>query len=482
MMISLIFYISIYIITVDARKNVLLVISDDLSTDFQGPNMRFLAERGVNFTNATTVYPVCGPARAAFLTGRYADDTKDYTFVQQVNNFWTIPKWLKDKLGYSTASFGKVFHNGGMVDGVDLYKNHWSESNLHGTAMAYDEGANSECDRGFIMCDIAEKQSADYKVATSAIGYIRKLNQLSKPWFIAVGFHRPHLNLAVADKYLERGKPPLQNQTLLTPVTSLNYFECDDLRVKMTYFPKGPELIVSRQEKRPTTLVFTKNYPEQVGGILRYYKGAVMQMDAQLGRLIKALKDIGEFNNTLIIFTSDHGFNCGRNGMWCKNSLFDGATRIPLIISGPGFKQGSVENSPVSSIDVFPTILSYIGGGVDFSSLKLPGKSLLKLPVNSNYRSFSQYPRCQIQGVLQTDACMFRVNDICNTLPLIKFMGYTVKQTFEKDLFTLVIWKPFHDARLGCGLIAPGTLSKFPLIDRANARTIWDKPWSYYLK
>lgn len=467
--------------------NLLYIISDDLSDEFSGPNMESLKLDSISFTNAYTTIPVCSPSRCSFLTGLNPDSLKIYTFVEKCSNQTSLPKYLGTKMGYLTASFGKVFH-WPYVDGVDIYSTHFTErvKGELGSALAYDEKANSQCPNNLIMCEISETNSADYVVASKAINFIQsKIGSLS-PWAAFIGFHSPHLELAVPKKYLGLDYPPMENTTLLTPIIDLNYYECDDLRQKNMFFPGvGIEKIVSNSSKRPYSLNFTYGYPSMVGNFRKYYKGAVNNMDAQMGRILTFLKQIpGLYNNTIIVFHSDHGWNSGRYGMWCKNSLFDGATKVPLYIKKAGNKvEGeNIYIQPTQLIDVFPTVIELIKGGKGEGikikeELKLDGVSRISTSPIPSF-SFSQYPRCQSPTIIQTDACVWSTFNICNTLPLIQFMGYSVRylDPLSNCLFTQIIWKPFVEKRLGCGLVYPGTQSLFPLIDGNGSRTVWEGP------
>ncbi len=444
--------------------NIIHIISDDLSSKYKGPNMNKLSKDGITYSKAYIQYSVCSPSRSSFLTGRFAEktDALALTFVEKVFNETTIPFYLK-QLGYHTVRFGKVFH-WDTLDGIQLYDEHWSD-----WSFVDSNRANSECKHGLIGCRINEKKSSDYKVANGAISFIRNAIQ---PFYLAIGFHRPHLNNAVADKYFTSEPIEMVNTTMITSTKSLNYYECDDLKAKKMYFGNKIEPIVSLKYKRRNGLEFIDKSPNEVIGISRFYRAAVMHMDAQLGRVINALKKNGYYNNSLIIFHSDHGFHNGEHGMWGKNSLYDDIVRVPLIIKGNGFNKGTIVSSPVSLIDIFPTILQYIG----IKPIgKLSGKPLPTTTTNDRV-AITQYPRCLSYGSVQSDDCMFTTHDICNTLKPIKYMGYSIRQQIGYNLYTLIIWKPYLTVRNGCGIIAPGTVSKFPLVDKKNSKTYWNKP------
>jgi len=454
---------------------ILHIISDDLNDDYWGPTMLNLQQDATNYINAHSDYPVCSPSRSAFLTGLYPNATGAYTFIQKVQNNMTIPLFLKEH-GWQTVGFGKVFH-GPFLQGVSIYADHWTYGNL-----AYEPDADSQCRGGFIGCVIPLEESADWLIADTFSQFFETtvLPNLDKAWYIAVGFRRPHWNNAIAQSYLDEvTNPELLNETLLTNVLNLNYYECHDLYVKYEGFPPGPELIVDSALGRPTTLSFTDNYPTEVLRIIRYYQAAVLHMDGQLRTVLNVIKkyNVYDSDETLIIFHGDHGFNLGRYGMWCKNSLYDGATRVPMMIKGVGFGKNATYSSPIALTDLFPTIIQFAGYRPEVIMPTLVGKSLFGAIESDETVAYSQYPRCSPLGELQISDCMTPDGDnACKTMPKMQYMGYKLTQTINKMKYDYVTWRPFHADIYGCGVIVNGTTAKFPLLDPSNSKADWKSP------
>jgi len=362
------------------KPNILFIISDDLTTTAVSayenkvsstPNIDQLASEGTLYTKAYSQYPVCGPSRASFLTGYYPSATKTYGYVSGRKNIGenrkTWPQLFKEN-GYYTARVSKIYHMGVPIDietgsnGADD-KASWTERfnskgpewKVLGEAELVQGNPDGKIERkgGNVMTTVKAEGDdlvhSDGKTAEKAVALIKK--HKAKPFFLAVGFVRPHVPFVAPKPYF---KPyPYKNIKLPKKVK-------DD----WVDIPKrGINYVTSKNGQMSIT--------QQKKAIASYY-ASVSYMDTQVGKVLKALKDEGLEDNTIIIFTSDHGFHLGEHDFWMKVSLHEESVRVPLIIKAPG-KKPAVCNSLVELLDLYPTISELAGLK---TSKHIQGKSL----------------------------------------------------------------------------------------------------------
>ncbi len=458
------------VVSIEAKPNVLFIITDDMSeapTQFLDlPNLKRLKESGTDYTHAYIQYPVCGPSRASIFTGRYPDSTMNYNFIQKVNNQMTIPKYFKEH-GYQTISIGKNFHRPYVTlknnTILDIYADHWTYKEKKRSAISYDSNGNSECGL-LIYCKKPATKLTDYKSVSKAINILKNPEVSEGPWFMSVGFRRPHIDLANPKGLSYPEKIVLPNGTMLVGETNLNYFGyCDNLKTSNTRIGKKVQKILGTgNRKRPCDIL--KKHPSIVERFLREYYISYMWIDQQLGRLFNSI----DFDNTIIVFTSDHGWNYGEHGFYCKNSLIDSTTHVPLVIKGPtgptgptGPKGPKVINELVEGIDIFPTIAKLAG----LPDPKVDGVSV----TNSGHRyAFSQYPRCRVRGSIQDHACMFSG---CK-LPKLKWMGYSVREYVNSGILSYSTWWPFKEERTCKRLdyvLETKTRAKYPWMEAGSS-------------
>ncbi len=473
------FLFTFFSITVYGFPNILHIIVDDLSVQYKGPNMERLSKSGVTYTNAFSNFPVCSPSRSSFMTGLYPDQIKVYSFIEKVDNEITIPLFLKNTLGYRTASFGKVFH--WPKDGsIDIYKSHWSyQTKTYGSAQAYFPDANSRCKKQLIGCFVEEEDTVDHIVVNQALEYLKAYNQ-KDPWYVAIGFYRPHLNNAIPKDKFKRANIKLiaktqVNATLLTSRTSLNYFECDDLAAKQIYSPTTgliTPVVTSKNKNRENSCAFTLNYPLDVDKITKFYIGAVYHIDSELGRILDFLDRSPSIKaNTLIIFHSDHGWSNGEHCLWCKNTLYDISSKVPLIIKYPSEQNlpDTTFHSYVQLVDIFPTILDVLGTKF-INNYKLPGKSLLSAKESNSHFAITQYPRCKSKGDIQDNNCMFsNIEPLCDTYLPPLYMGYA----YRNGDGSIFLWKSFKYKMKTCAKLYSKSIQAVPIIDKENSETLW---------
>ncbi|HEX3998557.1 MAG TPA: sulfatase, partial [Pirellulales bacterium] len=344
-----------------ATKNVLLIISDDLTTTSLGcygaplvksPNVDAFAAKGVRFEHAYCQYPLCNPSRCSFMTGRRPDTTRVYgngvNFRQHLPDVITIPQHFQ-KAGYFAARVGKIYHYGvpnqigtnGLDDGRS-----WNEV-VNPRGRDKDEEADvinftKGRQLGAALCWLeTEGDGSDHTDGKIADACIKLLEQHGdKPFFIGCGFFRPHVPCAA----------------------SKNYFDLYSL--DKIHLPTEPAEHIAGIPPIALT-VKPLNYgltPEQLKIFTRAYFASTSLMDAQVGRVLAALDRLHLADNTVVVFISDHGWCLGEHGQWQKMLLFEESARVPMVIYDPAGKaNGKVCSRPVELVDLYPTLADLCG-------------------------------------------------------------------------------------------------------------------------
>jgi arylsulfatase A-like enzyme len=353
------------------KYNVLFIIADDLRPTLgaygnkiiKTPNIDALAARGTRFDHAYTQFPLCNPSRSSLLNGRYPTQTgvmdNNTYFRTKHPDYVTLPEYFK-KNGYATLRSGKIFH-GGIDDQIS-----WTEGGepvnpaiinrppsriALGTAPSDQpelpsrnpNPSESGSDR-IVVLDGDGESHGDYKVATRAIEYLGR--HRDKPFFLAVGFVKPHSPPTAPKKFFDLYNPekiPLPSDFAIRPTTPAGF----------------PELSVS---KRNADLFIGRDAsPKEAREMIRAYYASTSFMDAQVGRVIEELDRLGLRENTVIVFWGDHGYHLGEKGKWSKAySLFDVALRVPLIVAVPRGK-AQVTRRTVQLLDMYPTLAELCG-------------------------------------------------------------------------------------------------------------------------
>ncbi|XP_041458841.1 iduronate 2-sulfatase-like isoform X2 [Lytechinus variegatus] len=352
------------------RPNVLFIVVDDLRPSLNSyggpilsPNIDGLASQSAVFQHAMAQQAVCGPSRTSFLTSRRPDTTKLYDFYSYwrdaAGNYTTLPQHFKEH-GYFTASIGKVFHNGKASNGTDDYPYSWSVEPWHPPTQKYKRAKVCKNLDGTlhenIICPVnvtemplkslPDMQSTDYAIdllkqfasrsrasppsrkSTMKESGFRISKDPSQPFFLGVGYHKPHIPFKYPQEYqalypLEEVEiasnpdlPPKLPPVAFEPYLSL--MEREDIAALNISFPYGP-------------------IPRPYHYLLRQsYYAAATYTDFQIGRLLHGLEENGFANNTIIVFVGDHGWQLGEHSEWCKFSNFELATRVPLMVHVPG--------------------------------------------------------------------------------------------------------------------------------------------------
>lgn len=342
------------------KMNVLFIASDDLNNRLgayghplvQTPNLDRLSRMGVRFDRAYNQYPLCSPSRVSLLTGLRPDTTGVYDlqtlFRNNIPTVTTLPEFFKEH-GYFSARVGKIFHYGvpGQIgtNGQDDPQSWHAVVNPAGrdkkeehllTNYTPDRGLGSSL--SFLAAEGADEEQTDGLVASETIRLLKE--NRDKPFFIAAGFYRPHCPYIAPKKYFDLY--PLEKITL--PVEPPEHIR---------NIPK-PALFTD-------PLYWGLNETQRKEVIQAYY-AAVTFMDAQLGRVLDAVEELGISDNTIIVFWSDHGYLLSEHGQWKKQSLFEEAARVPLLIAAPGAKgNGKVCERTVELVDLYPTVASLCG-------------------------------------------------------------------------------------------------------------------------
>lgn len=340
-----------------AKLNVLFIAVDDMNTDLacygsplvKSPNIDRLAARGVRFEHAYCQFPLCSPSRSSLMTGLRPDTTQvfdlNYHFRQGLPNVVTLAQMFMNN-GYYVARVGKIYHYGNPGDigtnGLDDRAS-WMErfnpagrdkTSLELDVMNYTPSRGLGSSMAFFADPQGnDEQHTDGKVADQAIKLLEE--HKDKPFFIAAGFYKPHCPWITPKKYFD-------------------LYSMDQIKL--------PELTPRANYPRPA-LASTNPWPyfgvtpDEARECKRAYYAAISFVDAQIGRLLDAVDRLGLADNTVIVFWSDHGYHLGEHGLWFKQSCFEEAARVPLIVCLPGKKNaGQASPRPVELLDLYPTL------------------------------------------------------------------------------------------------------------------------------
>jgi arylsulfatase A-like enzyme len=364
----------------DPRPNVLFIVSDDLNC-FLGcygdrlaktPNIDRLAARGVRFERAYCAFPLCGPSRNSFLTGLYPNATgiqgNGQIFRQSIPAQVSMPQAFR-LAGYFAARIGKLYHyNVPTSVGTNGHDDPGSwelEINPAGCDRLEEEPRIFSFQPGqfggtlsWYASPKGDREHTDGIMADDTAWVLERCaRDRSRPFFLAVGFFRPHTPyVAPKDPYF--GLYPEAEMPLVTGVAE----DQKDM-------PKAA--LGSRKAEQDAMTDAQRRQAQQA------YRASISFLDAQVGRVLDALDKTGLAESTIVVFTSDHGYHMGEHGLYQKMSLFEESARVPLLIAAPGrCEAGGVAKAPVSHVDLFPTLAALCG--VE-APKNLQGQSLVPL-------------------------------------------------------------------------------------------------------
>ena len=343
------------------NPNILFIAVDDLrpelncygAGDIKSPNIDKLADEGTLFERAYCNIPVCGASRASLLTGlRPTRNTFLHYYTRadkDAPNIKTLPELLRDN-GYYTISNGKVFHD--LDDNALAWDENWRISGksswrdyLLPENIQIDEIDNQ---RGpaFEKADVHDTLYIDGKTAEKSIRDLRRLSGIKEPFFLAVGFVKPHLPFNAPKKYWD-----LYDPNLIVPPPA---------GFKPSNAPK--EAFHNSGELRSYGGVPIEGAvnDEFAAKLIHGYKACVSYTDQLIGNLLDELKALELDQNTIVIIWGDHGWNLREHGMWCKHCLFETSLHTPLIVKVPWEKSSRVK-SIVEYVDIYPSLCELVG-------------------------------------------------------------------------------------------------------------------------
>jgi iduronate 2-sulfatase len=381
------------------RPNVLMIVVDDLNTtlgcyghpDVITPNIDRLAERGTMFRRAYCQQAVCNPSRASAMTGRRPDSLKVWDLKRHFRDTFpdivTLPQHFRNN-GYFTQGIGKIFHNGNTKPQGDPvswsvpqtyhWAPHWRDWVVPGAPPGTEP---KEKGAPIQRLDVSDEAYWDGQIAEEAQKALRKLAMRKEPFFLAVGFWKPHLPFNAPERYWD-----LYDRAEITPPTN----------------PSAPRNAVEIALHNWRELRNYAGMPkhgdltrEQTMELRHGYLAAITYLDAQVGKTLDELDRLGLRDRTVVALWSDHGFHLGEHSLWCKTSTFELDARVPLIVCAPGMKRrGEPTDALAELVDLYPTLVDLCGlprvTGLEGVSLK----PVLEDPRTAvKQAAFTQHPR-----------------------------------------------------------------------------------------
>lgn len=345
--------------SVTGKTNVLLICIDDLKPvvgclggQAKTPNIDRLAARGVLFESAYCNQAVCSPSRNALMLGLRPQTLGIYdlgtNFRKAIPDAVTMAQHFQ-RHGYRTEALGKIFHvgHGNSEDKASWTTPHWrpqaSQYKLPESTSSPRQSNNGPRGAATESADVDDDSYADGLIAGEAVLRLQSAAaEPGKPFFLAVGFLKPHLPFVAPKKYWD-----LYNaaEFALPKIT-------EPPEDAPSYAPQfGGELRAysDMPAKGPLTDLQTRH-------LIHGYHAATSYVDAQIGRVLAALRANNLVENTIVVLWGDHGWHLGDHGMWCKHTNYEQAARIPVIVAGPGCAAGQRTTALIETVDIFPTL------------------------------------------------------------------------------------------------------------------------------
>ena len=412
------------------KPNVLLILVDDLKPTLgcygdpvaRTPHIDALAAKGLRFEAAYCSQAVCAPSRFTLMLGAHSTSTGLYDLSSDLRRTLpdavTLPQHFALHGGYRTESLGKVFHqgHGNLGDPASFSQPHFKDKVIEYLDPASTDGGkltreealftNQQLDnirklpRGaaFESPPVEDTGYADGRVAEETVRRLQAAKERSEkdgtPFFIAVGFVRPHLPFCAPKKYWDLYDPA----KLPMP--------------ENTAFPNGtPEVALKRGgEITAYTPVPEKDRIDEAltRRLIHGYYASTSFTDAQIGKVTAELQRLGLAENTIVVLWSDHGFHLGDHGIWTKHTNYEQATRIPLVIAAPGVTTaGTVTGQLASSVDLFPTLAELAGLPAPIGPQRIDGISLVPVLKNPAARVrdhvYHAYPKAKLGRAIRTE-------------------------------------------------------------------------------
>jgi len=360
----------------EKKLNVLFIIADDLRPDLgcygavniRSPNIDKLAARGLLFERAYCQVAVCNPSRCSVLSGARPDTTgvldNQHFLRPQMPDVLTLPQHFKNN-GWHCVSLGKIFHHSEREPGDDPQS--WNEPSwYHGdpyrqwfTKESQDfinrlkklpEKKRPKIIRGppFEAANEPDDDYPDGKIALKAIETLQRLKAGGKPFFLGVGFLKPHLPFTCPRKYWD-------------------LYPSETIKLPENYFPPknvpAPALHNWYELRTYGGVPAAGGIPDEMAlNLIRGYRACISFMDVQVGRVLDELDRLGLRDNTIVVFWGDNGYHLGENGIFTKMTNFELGTHVPLIVSVPGQKTtGQKTRALVEFVDLYPTLAELAG-------------------------------------------------------------------------------------------------------------------------
>ncbi|MEO1528414.1 MAG: sulfatase [Planctomycetota bacterium] len=411
------------------RPNVLLILVDDLKPTIgcygdslaKTPNLDKLAVRGMRFDAAYCNQAVCAPSRFTLMMGSHSTSTGLYGLGSQLRQIVpeavTMPQHF-EKHGYRTESLGKIFHigHGNHGDPDSFSVPHFHEKVIEYVEPESTDGGKLTREEAYFTNQklgqikslprgsayespaVEDVAYADGRVAAEAIRRLQAAKQRragkGTPFFIAVGFARPHLPFSAPRKYwdlYEPAKLPMPEHEELPqgspPVAGKRGGE-------ITNFKPVPE------DRNATFSVELKRK------LIHGYYASVSYVDAQIGKVIDELDQLGLADNTIVVLWGDHGWHLGDLGIWTKHTNYEQANRIPILLSGPGVEPGQSTGQLTESVDIYPTLAELAGLPTPKGPQSIDGVSLVPVLNDPAARvrdhAFHAYPKAKLGRAIRT--------------------------------------------------------------------------------
>jgi arylsulfatase A-like enzyme len=348
------------------NPNILFIVIDDLNDwspslgnhpKVQTPNIDRLALQGMIFKNAHCQAPLCAPSRASVYTGMHPHSTGIYYQLhdkqikkssKKVASAIFLPDYF-EKFGYKTLGAGKLLHNGDSIGIYDTYGGIFPEMGFGPRPTErvnyhwkwFNDKYKTATD--WAPIELEDSNMSDYKIAEWAIEELKK--QHNKPFFLSVGFIRPHVPWHVPQKWFDMF--PVENMEV-PPYKADDLDDVPEISRKIHDMPGMPKTdwLIKEDKWKP---------------MIQAYLACMAFVDEQVGKVLNALEKSEYAENTIIVLWSDHGYHLGEKNRTCKHSLWNRSTHVPLIFAGYGIKQEQSTNVPVGLIDIYPTLVELCG-------------------------------------------------------------------------------------------------------------------------
>jgi arylsulfatase A-like enzyme len=375
------------------KPNIIFIAVDDLRPQLNcygknqiiSPNIDGLASVSHIYQNAVCNFPVCGASRASLLTGLRPNKNRFTSYKTRMDidadNILTLGEWFK-KNDYFTISLGKVSHH--TNDSPESWstpawraEKNWRDYQTKENLMAADTNNNNGAAKAFEVGENLLDDYADTKMVNKAIEKLNELTKKGQPFFMALGFLKPHLPFNSPKKYWDLYKEEdielASNRFKPKNAPDVSMHKYGELR-KYTNIPsnKTTEIPDSTQKK-----------------LIHGYYACVSYIDQEIGKLINRLKKIDIYENSIIVLWGDHGWQLGEHNLWAKHCNYQTSLKVPLLIKYPNQKKQKRINTVVELLDLYPTLC-------DLSNIKKPkhlqGKSLLSIN-NSDPKNLYGYSK-----------------------------------------------------------------------------------------